>query len=369
LTKAGESVVLVASAEFILKSSPVRRTLEQRLIDDLKFTLRRHGLECSRVEKDAARLVVFGSRPTEDAAALCSKVFGVSYSAPAQLLMNTSIDAIIEKITEVALQRLPPGSSFAIRSRRSTPGTISRHEVELRGGSSILGAMKDRAVKVDLEAPDVTFYVDLVGRDAYVYIEKLKGPGGLPLSAQWKMLAVLDRGPLSILAAVAMMRRGSVVQLFIPVSDKLGTLCSSMQMALAERISQLVTRPNYAAFVFDVDKFLDAESGHVGGAGRLVRQAAVKFSSDNRFRGVVFGDISGHLSDLSIVSSTDIQIPIFYPLLGLQPDDLTELSRLVGIDESDLLCSMDSGNQSPGLGGTEQLAEAFCSSAIREVRL
>ena len=369
MAKAGEPVVLVASAEFILKSSPVRRTLEQRLIDDLKFTLRRHGLECSRVEKDAARLVVFGTSPTEEAAALCSNVFGVSYSAPAQLLMNTSLHDITEKITEVAQQRLPPGSLFAIRSRRSTPGTISRREVELQGGSSILGAMKDRAVKVDLEAPDVTFYVDLVGRDAYIYSEKLKGPGGLPLSAQWKMLAVLDRGPLSILAAVAMMRRGSVVQLFIPVSDTLGTLCSSMQMALAETISRLVTRPNYTAFVFEVDRFLDAGSAHTDGWRRPVRQTAAKFASDNRFKGLVFGDISGHLSDLGGVSAAGIQLPTFYPLLALQPEDLTELSRLVRIGESELVCSMDSGNQSPDLGGTKQSAEVLDSSAVREVRL
>lgn len=77
-----EPVLLVASAEFTLKSSPVRRTLEQRLIDDLKITLSRAGFEGFTIEKHAARIVVRDLHDTESAARSCAKVFGVAYAVP-----------------------------------------------------------------------------------------------------------------------------------------------------------------------------------------------------------------------------------------------------------------------------------------------
>jgi thiamine biosynthesis protein ThiI len=341
LSKAAEQVVLVASSEFTLKSSAVRRTLEQRLIDDLKFTLKRGDHECSRVEKDAGRLVVFGTKQTDGAAALCSRVFGVAYAAAARLLINPSIEDITETIAELAQERLTSGKSFAVRAHRSTAGAISRRDVEVQGGSKVLGAMKGRGVSVDLDAPDVTFYVDLVGSDAYLYCEKMKGPGGLPLSAQWKMLGVLDRGPLSILAACAMMRRGCVVELLIPVSDTIPGLSAGIQRALAEKVGKLVTRPNYKGFMAEIDGLFGGRFSVSAGWRGVVRAVAVKFARENRFKGVIFGDVAGQLSSLSGRYSTSTRLPLFYPLLGLEAEDLIELSRLAGVDESELLSQRD----------------------------
>jgi len=342
LSRAAEPVVLVASSEFILKSFAVRRTLEQRLIDDLKFALRRENLDCSRVEKEAARFVVFGTKQNELAAAVCRNVFGVAYAAPAVLLVNPTIGDIVQVILGLARQRLVPGKSFAIRARRSTSGVISRHDVELEGGSTILGAFKDGEVSVNLDAPDMTFYVDLVGADAYVYSLKLNGPGGLPLSAQWRALAVLDSGPLSVLAALAMMRRGCVVEFFIPVSNRVISLSSETQLALARRVGRLVTRPNYKAFLMEIDGSSGGRYMANAGWRDFVRASAVKFALENRFRSLIFGDISGNLSSLGRYSGLSA-LPIFYPLLGLEEEDLTELSRLAGLDARELSLDWDSG--------------------------
>jgi tRNA uracil 4-sulfurtransferase len=333
LSRATEQVVLVASSEFTLKSSPVRRTLEQRLIDDLKFALRRANLDCSRVEKDAARFIVFGTKQTDQAAVLCGNVFGVAYAAPAVLLANPTKADIVETVIELARKQLSPGKSFAVRAHRSSSGTISGRQVELEGGSMLLSTFKGREITVDLDDPDVTFYVDLVGSDAYVYDRKFSGPGGLPLSAQWKMLAVLDSGPLSILAALAMMRRGCVVELFIPISGKISHISRGTQLTLAEKVGRLVTRPNYKGFVLEVDQI----SGRSAGVDQkeLVRAIAAKFARENRFRGLIFGDISGRLSALNDYARLS-ELPVVYPLIGLEPEDLSELSRLAGFDESDL---------------------------------
>ena len=362
-----ERVVLVASSEFALKSSAVRRTLEQRLIDDLKFALRRENLDCSRVEKEAARFVVFGTRQTDLAAAICRRVFGVAYAAPAVLLANPSLGDIVRSVAEMAGQELSSGMSFGVRAHRSTSGFILSRDVEVEAGSAILRTFKERQVKVDLDNPDLTFYVDLVGVDAYVYCHKLNGPGGLPLSAEWKMLAVLDSGPLSILAALAMMRRGCVVELFIPVSNTIPHLSSEAQLALAEMVGRLVTRPSYKAFVMEIGEPSLGMQPVVLDWRDFVRASAVKFAGEKRFKGLIFGEISGQLSTLTCYSGLS-RLPVFYPLLGLEGEDVAELSALAGLDGRELSLQCGRGERAyASQSEMKSLVDGLPVPSVREV--
>jgi len=310
-----------------LKSSPVRRTLEQRLIDDLRFSLASQGETGARVERDAARLVVHGTSETAISALTCSRVFGVAYAAPA-LLIPASMDQVTSTLVSLASQGLEEGGSFAIQAHRSTPGALPRRAVELSGGAEVLRALNDRGVKVDLSNPDVRLYVDLIGDWAYVYKEKLVGPGGLPLSSQWKMLAVLDSGPLTILAAYSMMRRGCMVQLFIPTSKMIKSFGEDTQLPLAMRLGQLVARPGYRAFKLDLDKL---SGNDVPDTRRLVRAAAIEFAKKKRFRGVILADVNGKLEGTTQYRYSAVEIPIIQPLLGLQHEDIDQLSSLVGL--------------------------------------
>lgn len=369
MQRATERVVLVASSEFTLKSSAVRRTLEQRLIDDLKFALRRENLDCSRVEKEAARFVVFGTKQTDLASAVCRKVFGVAYAASALLLSSPTVDDIVRSIVQLAREKLSTGKSFAIRAHRSIAGVISSRHVEVEAGTAVLRAFKDREVVVDLGDPDVTFYVDLVGSDAYVYCQRLNGPGGLPLSADWKMLAVLDSGQLSVLAAMAMMRRGCVVELFIPVSNFIDHLSPDAQLALAEKVGKLVTRPSYKAFVMEIDDVRNERRLAPAEWRDFVRASAIKFAKENRFKGLIFGEISGQLSSLNRYSGLS-PLPIFYPLLGLEEEDLTELSTLAGLDndESSLGWNSAEGRSYASQSEMKNLVEELQVPSVREVQ-
>jgi thiamine biosynthesis protein ThiI len=328
-----EPVILVASAEFTLKSSPVRRTLEQRLIDDLKFALSRAGFSGFRIEKHAARLVVCGLTGTTEAkvgARSCSGVFGVAYAAPATLL-SASEEAVLQSIVQLANEKLESSQSFAIRAHRSEPGSLSRRDIELKGGSLVLHALKGKSVTVDLKHPDVTFHVDLVGEDAYVYCEKLQGPGGLPLSAQWKMLAVLDSGPLTVLAAYSMMRRGCLVELFIPLSNINSAFATEDQLNLARNLRRLVTRPTYRVYTVNYDQLIgDRLKGQLDQSALskfFVRLAAAKFAKEKRFKGIIFADVAGEIGPAGALKAAAPDVAVFTPLIGLTRADLTELAK------------------------------------------
>jgi thiamine biosynthesis protein ThiI len=352
-----EPVVIVASAEFTLKSSPVRRTLEQRLMDDLKVRLTRAGIEGFKIQRDAGRIVIRGTSQNDEAAQNCAKVFGVAYAAPA-VVLPASMDTVLATLVTSAREGLGTGQSFAIRTHRSTPSPLSRHEIEIKGGSEVLRDLAQKNVKVNLKNPDVTLYVDLAGDSAYVYRQRFSGPGGLPLSSQWKMLVVLDSGPLSILAAYAMMRRGCLVEPLIPISETIPTFNREQQLRFAQRLRDLVTRPNYRAFSIQLGKE-EAISLQYAAARRLVRLLSVKLATEKKFRGLIFADVAGDIAALQNgFSSADRgSPPVFRPLIGLDTEGLIGMCKEVGIPLEELQVQMR-------LEGPESNVPTFDSSRL-----
>jgi thiamine biosynthesis protein ThiI len=332
--------VLVASAEFTLKSSPVRRTLEHRLMDDLKVRLTRAGLDGFKVEIDAGRIIIGGTHEAVTAARDCARVFGVAYAAPA-IVTPASMSAVLEALVKLAREALGPGQSFAIRTHRSTTSPLSRHAIEIEGGSRVLNELAQTKAKVNLRTPDVTLYVDLAGDLAYVYCQRFRGPGGLPLSAQWKMLVVLDSGPLSILAAFSMMRRGCLVEPLIPISETISSFDKKQQMRLALTLRELVTRPNYRAFLIQLNK-PQASSMHYGTARRSARLAGMKLAVDKKFKGLIFADVAGEIAALQseFIAANSNYPPIFQPLIGLDTEDLVNMCEDIGIPVGELRSQM-----------------------------
>ena len=64
---------------------------------------------------------------------------------------------------------------------------------------------------VDLTNPDLTIFVEIRENKAFIYHEKIKGPGGLPLGTQGRVVVLLSSGIDSPVAAYLMMKRGCEV--------------------------------------------------------------------------------------------------------------------------------------------------------------
>ncbi len=334
-----EPVVLVASDEFTLKSAPVRRTLEQRLIDDLKTGLMSVGINSISIRKHAARLVIRGTNEAERAARACARVFGVAYAAPA-VAVHASMEDIVEAIDQLAGRVLGDGKSFAIRAHRSTPSPIDRRQVEVQAGTEVLRALATRKVRVDLRNPDITIHVDLADQWAYVYHEKFEGPAGLPPSSRWKLLAVLDSGPLTVLATYAVMRRGCLTELFMPISSTIPSFAEQSQLLWARRIRGLVSRTKYRVFIINLDSVLGDRSAidDVKDVKPLARMAALRFAKQRKFRGIVFSDVFGRLADFANAADFAGGYPVpFYPLIGLNKEDLVDMNKRLGLAEDELL--------------------------------
>ena len=326
-----EQGLLVASSEFVLKSSPVRRSLEQRLADDIRSSLTRAGFRDFKIERRAARILVRGIPDTYRAASIVGKVFGIAYAAPVDIVPGR-LDEVLQAVVKIADENLVRGESFAIRSRHSTISQLSRKEIETRGGAEVLRRLADRQVLVDLKNPDLLISIDTADDLALIYRDRTLGPGGLPLSSRWRMIVVLDSGVFAILAAVAMMRRGCFVEPFIPTSHHDSEFAEETQLSLAKLLRGLVPRSQYFGYLVDLDaspKIVDTSGSKLSS----VRRIAAQFAITNKFRGLVFSDICG---DISRVSRNYGLLPTFYPLLGLDSEELSSLCDFAGISKQEL---------------------------------
>jgi len=323
----GEQVVLVSSAEFVLKSSPVRRTLEQRLVDDLRFALRNANIQNFTIDKVASRIIVGGISDALIAARVVARVFGVAYAIPA-IKVTGSMGSVLNAVRQRAAETLTFEQSFAIRCHGSARSAVSSRDVEKEGGSQILKMLADRKIRVNLDHPDVLISVDVYGKNAYLYTARFPGPGGLPLSSQWKMLGLLD-SPLSLFAAYVMMRRGCLTQLLIPCSTTDMRFQTDRQLALARKLRQFVTREKYPGFILELDRMSQTTN--------LLRRIALEFAREHRFRGVVFADVRGSIAFDSSINkrSRELGLPVFYPLIGLDETGLSKLGKLLGVDWRD----------------------------------
>ena len=96
--------------------------------------------------------------------------------------------------------------SFAVRTKRSDK-TFPMPSPEI---CRVIGrAVQDTTGwRVDLRNPELEIHIEILPRDVLFALEKIDGPGGLPIGSSGTVLALLSGGIDSPVAAHRMMRRG-----------------------------------------------------------------------------------------------------------------------------------------------------------------
>ncbi len=183
-------VTLVRYGEIATKSDYVRKQMEGLLVRNIKDFLRREGIS-AKVRSLRGRIIV-----SEDVD--LKRIFGVVSFSHAK-----EIPADIEVIKETAYA-LYKGEKFRISAQRLNKAfPLTSQEINRVVGEYIF----NKGGKVDLKNFDQEIFIEIINNKAYVFDSKMKGPGGLPLGATGRMLAVINCEKDEY-AALLMMKRG-----------------------------------------------------------------------------------------------------------------------------------------------------------------
>ncbi|HUR25836.1 MAG TPA: THUMP domain-containing protein [Candidatus Thermoplasmatota archaeon] len=196
--------VLVRFGEIGIKSPPVRRQMLERLRLNLLDQMLRASVE-GDAKTMGSRLWLVGPKPAGLAQVAC-RTFGVVSVSPCQVV-HADLDAIGAAAAVFALDR--PWTTFAVRATREGTHAFSSHEVQVSVGSAVWKAAEaaGRTPKVDLDQPDFEVFIDIRGERAYLFTDRLDGPGGIPVGSQGTVVACLS-DEASFVAAWLLMRRG-----------------------------------------------------------------------------------------------------------------------------------------------------------------
>jgi thiamine biosynthesis protein ThiI len=332
-------VVLVSTAEFTLKSHPVRQQLIRLLKRHIRFNLKRIGLENCRIRQAGGFLVIADLDDADKTASELAQIFGVAHADACQ---PTSIDleGIAECAAKQAQRKLKPGDTFAIRARNFEPSEIKGKEIEIRTGSEVL-SQHPGGVKVNLGNPDHTIRVFYGAKEAFVSSARFDGPGGLPVGSQGGLLGLATDSVLAPLAFYLLMKRGAMVWPVIVELPPLGGVPSGQVLEGLRRLRRYVPKNTCSARVITLDEGTRNALAAVSTDLQRVfcmRLAfrAVKHLARNAL-GLVTADRFGRggiesLKDLRAADEV-ATFPVYRPLLTLDEADMRRQLAELGLTQ------------------------------------
>ena len=331
-------LIIARYGEVGLKSNRVRRRFENRLINNIKASID------AEVKVYQARIFIF-PKDFDDAIEKLERIFGiVSYSPTISTKatfedIEESLSSYAEKLHDEGL--LDENTKFAISCRR-----VGNHEFSSQEMAAFAGAVVVRKYSspVDLTNPELTIYIEVRDNDAYIFHEKIQGPGGLPLGTQGKVISLVSSGIDSPVATYLMMKRGcQVIALYC---DNQPYTSPEALKNYEDLIDQLNLYASGAPIKKRVVKYGDylstcksdapdkmtcvlCKSGMYKIAGMLAK----KMHAEAVIDGSSLGQVASQTLPNILATREDLDVPVLSPLIGLDKVEITRIAEKIGTYE------------------------------------
>ena len=331
-------LIIARYGEVGLKSNRVRRRFENRLINNIKASID------AEVKVYQARIFIF-PKDFDDAIEKLERIFGIVSYSPAVSTKSTFEDVerdlatYAEKLHDEGL--LDENTKFAISCRR-----VGNHEFSSQEMAAFAGAVVVRKYSspVDLTNPELTIYIEVRDNDAYIFHEKIQGPGGLPLGTQGKVISLVSSGIDSPVATYLMMKRGcQVIALYC---DNQPYTSPEALKNYEDLIDQLNLYASGAPIKKRVVKYGDylstcksdapdkmtcvlCKSGMYKIAGMLAK----KLHAEAVIDGSSLGQVASQTLPNILATREDLDVPVLSPLIGLDKVEITKIAQKIGTFE------------------------------------
>jgi tRNA uracil 4-sulfurtransferase len=266
-----------------------------------------------------------------------AKVCGIASVALAHRIPS-NVDAMKSLIGELIEGR--KFSSFRITARRAFK-TYPMTSVEL---NQALGAfvVERTGARVDLHHAELEIHVEVLPAETFVYVDRVPGPGGLPVGPSGTVLALLSGGIDSPVAAWRLIKRGCrVVFVHFHSVPYLPDVSQHKARALAERLTEW----QYASRLFVVP-FGEIQREivlSVPGPARVViyRRMMIRIAEalarQVGAQALVTGESLGQVASQTLANIARVDdvagMPVFRPLIGTDKVDIIAEAQRLGTFE------------------------------------
>jgi len=335
-------VIVVHYHELWLKGRN-RRFFLGKLFTALRQAL--GGIPVQRIDQPGDRLLVrlAEGASLEEAVARVERVLGIAFYAVAR-----PVEHSMEELCRAASEEVEPlkFATFAVRAKRSEKSfPHSSMEIASSVGRYLLEKLRaqGRDVRVHLDDPELTCYVEITPGPALVYARRIPGAGGLPANTAGKMMCLLSGGYDSAVAAYQMMKRGAHLSFthFYGTGARPGESSLHVASGLVRQLVPYQFRAKLYRVAFEgiqreIVRFAP-ENYRVLLYRRMMLLIAQVIAARDRSLALVTGDSLGQVASQTLRNLVAVDAvakkSVFRPLIGADKLEIIALARKIGTYE------------------------------------
>jgi thiamine biosynthesis protein ThiI len=339
-----QDIILVKLGEIILKGLN-RRSFEQKLMANMRRKIAPYG----NFSVYCLQSTVYVEAKDEEAdvgAAFeaLKKVFGIITLTKAAACEKDK-DAITALAKEYLKEDLEKAASFKVESKRSDKSfPLTSIELSQYVGGELSEAFPD--IKVEMHDPELTVFIEVRDKAAYVHSSPVKGAGGMPVGSNGKAVSLLSGGIDSPVSTYMIAKRGVKV---IPVhffsfpytSEAAKEKVLELAHILEDYCGKLTVE--IVPFTRIQEEIRDKcpEEYFTLIMRRFMMRIAERIANNYGAKAIVTGENLGQVASqtMEAMASTQsvISMPVLQPLIGMDKEEIIALARKLGTFDTSVL--------------------------------
>lgn len=337
-------IFLLKLGEVVLKGLN-RRSFEDKLLANVRRRVR----HCGSFQVTLRQSTIYVEPVKDDcdmeaAWTACRQVFGVATVARAVPCEKT-VAAIVETAKLYLKDAFAAAHSFKVESKRADKNFFMNSiQISQEVGGELAEAFPD--VTVDVHHPDLTVYVEIREKYAYVHAPSVPGAGGLPVGMGGHAVSLLSGGIDSPVSSWMMARRGVELEMVHFVSppytsqqaqDKVLELARLLTAYCGRMLVHIIPfteiqeeiRKNCPEeyFTLIMRRFMM----------RLAEAVAKKAGARALITGESLGQVASQTMMALGVTEDVTTLPVLRPLIGMDKVEIIRIAREIGTFDTSIL--------------------------------
>ncbi len=339
-----KEILLCKYGEIVLKGAN-RKYFE----DMLCRQLRQKAKACGSFDIYRAQSTVY-IEPLDESAdidammAAAGKVFGIVAICRAAVC-EKNMESILATVASYIPPYLEGKRTFKVEAKRSDKRfPLDSIEISKEAGGAVLSVCP--RMKVDVHHPDVTVRVEVRENAAYVHPGPVKGAGGMPVGSNGRGLLLLSGGIDSPVAGYMMAKRGLEIE---AIHFESFPYTSEMARDKVLRLAQIVSEYNNEAMIVHVVSLTHVQEELAKHCQEdyftlllrrymmaIADRVARKFKCGALITGESLGQVASQTTEALGVTDPMASIPVFRPCIGMDKEEIVEISRKIGTFETSI---------------------------------
>ena len=272
------------------------------------------------------------------------KIFGVVGLNPSARI-GSEDEEIKAKVLEVANYAYEQGArTFKIAVNRSN----KEFEKKSMDYARELGAhvlINSSFEKVQMKDPDVQINVD-IRKNVYVYTERIKTYGGLPIGSTGKGLVLLSGGIDSPVASFMMAKRGMCIN-FVTFHSFPFTSRQALEKIkeLTDILSIYTGKTRlYSMNILKIQEAINTKTKKELATiltRRVMMRLAERLSETMNYQALITGESLGQVASqtmggLTCTNASMERLPVFRPLIGMDKTEIIDIAKEIGTYEKSI---------------------------------